>query len=167
MLRGCFQVLLVRIHESNHLGNSLCDFGKWPMTAWKHWLRCQYWDDKWYNGPVDFWLLLQACEIELRWKESRRPQGRAFCQVLDHLSFDILIKKHSMLPSFSSFSLPFHTHRHAFLLSSCYTKGGSDRNPAGSSLVVFETVIVDNRTNLKTYKNLWPNSKGSDLGILT
>lgn len=25
----------------------------------------------------------------------------------------------------------------------------------------------DNRTNLKTYKNLWPNSKVSDLGILT
>lgn len=71
-------VLVLQIHESNHLGNLLCDFGNWPMTAWKHWLQCQYLDEKSCNGPVDFWLLLQACEGGRRGKETGKPRVEHF-----------------------------------------------------------------------------------------
>lgn len=61
-----------------------------------------------------------------------------------------------------------HAHMHAFLLPSCYTKGGSDRSPAGSSLVVAGTAGIgqcDKSQNLS--KNLRANSQRSKFGILT
>ena len=143
-------------------------------------LETDQWQHESTDWDVSIWMISDIMDPltsgfsprHVGWDGSeRKPQGRTFCQVLHYLSFDILIKKCTR-PFLHSPHLLFHsshTCTHAwFLLLSCYTKGGSDRSPAGSSLVVAGTADIgqcDKSQNLS--KNLRANSQRSKFGILT
>lgn len=97
-------------HESNDLGDSLHDFGKWPMRAWEHWLRCQYLDEKWYNGPTGFWLLPRGCEGGVRGKVTGNLRQSISLCPLPSLLCSLIKTPCPTLPSSSSSILHAHVH---------------------------------------------------------